>query len=100
MDQAKAVQFEQLLIEQEVERCSRCGTHPDDWIDPDTGKRWARPKWRTQATICRGCAAVHEAESEATASWTKEDRDSLRIQLVAATDEDDEEPQEPDLHPD
>jgi hypothetical protein len=90
------VQYEAFLADQHAETCSRCGTHPDDWIDPESGRRWSRPSWRAKATVCQGCAAVNDVKEEADARRSKDDVAALRIQLVQAVDEDDE---DPDLHP-
>lgn len=63
-DQDKALAYQARLHEAEADRassCPSCGTLAEDWIDPDSGMRLARPKWIVELEECPGCRVI-EAE--------------------------------------
>jgi hypothetical protein len=53
-----------------AERCSGCGTHPDEWDPKKGGDRQA---YAAVESRCAGCAAL-ELQQELTESRPKEDR--------------------------
>lgn len=40
------------------QRCPSCGTVPDDWVDPETGKPHDHQAWAAMTDVCHGCRAL------------------------------------------
>jgi len=59
-DQHKAV-MHQLY---KAERCGQCGTHHDEWVDPDTGRRRPELPYVAVSRTCWGCEALAQGEKE------------------------------------
>lgn len=53
-DQDKVIEY----LVYEGRRCHRCGTFPDDWIDPVTKRPIDPPPHVVDSTRCHGCAAL------------------------------------------
>ena len=47
----------------EGERCSRCGTFPDEWLD-ENGRPPDPPPWETTLHRCHGCAEIERSNEE------------------------------------
>jgi hypothetical protein len=61
-DQDKAIAYVAFLeqaAEHRAHACPRCGTEPEDWIEVESGRRLARPRWIVETgEECPGCAVV------------------------------------------
>lgn len=69
-DRNKAIAHEHHLAAREVERCDQCGTHPDDWRDPITGRPEA-VVWEPHVEECEGCARIEAARPENAERWQR-----------------------------
>lgn len=46
----------------QAERCNRCGTYPEDWLED--GKLKANPPYEVDTRRCMGCAFLDEKQDE------------------------------------
>lgn len=44
------------------ERCSNCGTRHDEWVNPETKRRWPTDTYEAQVKRCYGCETLAKAE--------------------------------------
>lgn len=49
---------------QKAERCPQCGTHHDEWVDPETGRRRPKPPYVPVPRTCWGCEAIAQGEKD------------------------------------
>lgn len=59
-DQDKALAYEVF----KRTTCHRCGTIPEDWLDPGTGQEKDDPPFVVSTRYCPGCATLEEARDE------------------------------------
>lgn len=45
------------------ERCARCGTFEDEWLDPTTHRHIVPPKYEPELVECPGCAEIERYEA-------------------------------------
>ena len=59
--------------------CGRCGTLPEEWADPKTGRTVDVPPYVATAVICHGCAEVEGYRKEIEGSLADTDGVTLRL---------------------
>lgn len=85
-DMDAALAYMDWLADSETERCAQCGTRPDDWIDPDTGKTLRDPAWKAEVRECEGCATLADTDGDI----DDKDRGFKRAVLVPNLGDDDD----------
>lgn len=65
-DLAAVIGYRAWRADDQINRCGRCGTHPDEWtfLDQNTGERrpLMAPKWKVYLWDCMGCHKVADAD--------------------------------------
>lgn len=86
-DQDKALAFERYRRL----ACFGCGTFPDEWLDPTTGRTVADPPYIAEAVRCYGCAERDAVAGEIRKAGGDLDGISVRLRpFDPARDEEDE----------
>ena len=78
LDRVKAIAWDR----HRAESCNRCGAHPDDWIDPETGRPYDPPPHTFGVERCYSC---EEREAVLDARWGPPDNRNDRHKIEADT---------------